>query len=82
MDLSIGIQQKERVKVRKQMRARIRKVHDVLYKYSHEKMKYFVSVKELAYIFSFMQVIDNETQEDDQREAMEQLLNDCQAVLQ
>lgn len=42
----------ERVKLRKFYRAKIQKVHDVLYRYSHEKMDYFVNVPELSYIYS------------------------------
>jgi hypothetical protein len=42
---------KERVKQRKFYRAKIQKVHDVLYRYSHERMDYFVKVPELSYIF-------------------------------
>mmetsp|Transcript_3718 Transcript_3718/g.4330 ORF Transcript_3718/g.4330 Transcript_3718/m.4330 type:complete len:200 (+) Transcript_3718:240-839(+) len=42
----------ERVKKRKFFRAKIQKVHDVLYRYSHEKMDYFVNVEELSYLYS------------------------------
>ena len=38
---------KDRVKLRKVYRAKIQKVHDVLYRYSHEKMDYFIKVPEL-----------------------------------
>ena len=31
----------------------VNKVHDVLYKYSHEKLEYFCSVPALAHLFSF-----------------------------
>jgi hypothetical protein len=42
----------ERVKFRKVYRAKIQKVHDVLYRYSHEKMDYFTSVPELCYLYT------------------------------
>ena len=35
------------------LRAKIKKVHEVLYKYSHEKMEYFLKVPELALLFKF-----------------------------
>ena len=44
--------QDTKVKMRKTLRAKIRKVHDVLYKYSHEKVTTFLQTKELAAIFA------------------------------
>ncbi len=43
----------DRVKQRKVLRAKIKKVHEVLYKYSHEKMQYFLRVPELASLFTY-----------------------------
>ena len=43
----------QRIKMRKVLRNRIQKVHNVLYKYSHEKMGYFMSVPELCQIYLF-----------------------------
>ena len=43
------------IKKRKELRAKINKVHDVLYKYSHEKLDKFLQVKELAYIFLYFE---------------------------
>ena len=37
----------------KELRVKVSKVHDTLYKYSHEKLKKFVEVKELAYIMEY-----------------------------
>lgn len=55
----------ERVKFRKIYRAKIQKVHDVLYRYSHEKMDYFVTVPELAYLYSvFYQAESKKSGED------------------
>ena len=51
VDCFFECEKKERVKQRKVYRSRIQKVHDVLYRYSHEKMDYFVSVPELSYIY-------------------------------
>lgn len=45
----------QRIKKRKELRAKINKVHDVLYKYSHEKLDKFLQVKELAYIFLYFE---------------------------
>lgn len=42
----------ERVKLRKIYRAKIQKVHDVLYRYSHEKFSYFTTIPELCYIYA------------------------------
>ena len=52
VDCFFECDKKERVKQRKYYRAKIQKVHDVLYRYSHEKMDYFVNVKELSYLYS------------------------------
>lgn len=51
VDCFFDCDKKERVKQRKFYRAKIQKVHDVLYRYSHERMDYFVNVPELSYIF-------------------------------
>lgn len=45
----------QRIKKRKELWAKINKVHDVLYKYSHEKLDKFLQVKELAYIFLYFE---------------------------
>ena len=52
VDCFFECDRKDRVKQRKVYRAKIQKVHDVLYRYSHEKMDYFVNVPELSYLFS------------------------------
>lgn len=52
VDCFFECDKKERVKQRKFYRAKIQKVHDVLYRYSHEKMDYFVNVPELSYLYS------------------------------
>lgn len=51
VDCFFDCDKKERVKQRKIYRAKIQKVHDVLYRYSHEKMDYFVKVPELSYLY-------------------------------
>lgn len=52
VDCFFEADKKERVKLRKVYRAKIQKVHDVLYRYSHEKMDYFTSVPELCYLYT------------------------------
>jgi hypothetical protein len=56
---------KERVKFRKVHRAKIQKVHDVLYRYSHEKMDYFTSVPELCYLYAMFYKEEVKKQEED-----------------
>ena len=51
--------------MRKVFRAKIQKVHDVLYRYSHEKMEYFVNVPELSYLYVMFYKKDQETEHDD-----------------
>jgi len=55
----------ERVKYRKIYRAKIQKVHDVLYRYSHEKMDYFVSVPELSFLYSIFYKEETKKKEED-----------------
>lgn len=55
----------QRIKIRKELRAKINKVHDVLYKYSHEKLDKFLQVKELAYIFLYFEKSSISDQMDD-----------------
>lgn len=52
VDCFFECEKKDRVKQRKFFRAKIQKVHDVLYRYSHEKMDYFVKVPELSYLYT------------------------------
>lgn len=52
VDCFFEADKKERVKFRKVYRAKIQKVHDVLYRYSHEKMDYFTSVPELCFLYT------------------------------
>lgn len=52
VDCFFDCDKKDRVKQRKLFRAKIQKVHDVLYRYSHEKMEYFINVPELSYLYT------------------------------
>lgn len=56
----------ERVKHRKLYRAKIQKVHDVLYRYSHEKMDYFVNIPELSYLYVIFYQKETKQDVDDQ----------------
>lgn len=72
----------ERVKRRKVLRAKIKKVHDVLYKYSHEKMEFFLSLPELAFIFSYFQSHSPQEESDEAYQgALSQIMEKCQASL-
>lgn len=53
IDTFFDVEKDLRIKKRKELRAKINKVHDVLYKYSHEKLDKFLQVYELAYIFIY-----------------------------
>ncbi|CAI2368657.1 unnamed protein product [Moneuplotes crassus] len=65
VDCFFECEKKDRVKQRKFFRAKIQKVHDVLYRYSHEKMDYFVKVPELSYLYTmFYQKADAHKDED------------------
>ena len=66
VDCFFECDKKERVKQRKCFRAKIQKVHDVLYRYSHEKMDYFVNVPELSYLYSIFFKKASAHQEEDQ----------------
>jgi hypothetical protein len=55
----------QRIKKRKELRAKINKVHEVLYKYSHEKLDKFLQIKELAFIFLYFEKSINSDQLDD-----------------
>jgi len=87
-DMSKGVDQffesekSERVKRRKVLRAKIKKVHEVLYKYSHEKMEFFLSLPELAFIFSYFQSQSPQESTDEVYEtALSQIMGKCQASL-
>jgi hypothetical protein len=72
----------ECVKMRKVLRAKIKKVHEVLYKYSHEKMEYFLSIPELANIFVFYEEQATEEKSDESYfGALEIILLKCQTTL-
>lgn len=66
VDCFFDSDKKERVKQRKFYRAKIQKVHDVLYRYSHEKMDYFVNVPELSYLYTIFYKKGNAHEEEDQ----------------
>lgn len=70
----------ERVKRRKVLRAQIKKVHEVLYKYSHEKMEQFVKIPELAFIF--LSIKEEGDEDEDHLEALQSLKNKCKATLE
>jgi hypothetical protein len=87
-DMSKGVdnffeaEKSQRVKGRKVLRAKIKKVHEVLYKYSHEKMEYFVSVPELAHIFTyFAKSAPTEESDDAHDDAISQIMAKCEASL-
>lgn len=65
VDCFFECEQDQKVKQRKFFRGKIQKVHDVLYRYSHEKMDYFVNVPELSYLYSlFFKKADAHQDED------------------
>lgn len=66
VDCFFDCDKKERVKQRKFYRAKIQKVHDVLYRYSHEKMDYFVNVPELSYLYVLFYQKETKQEVDDQ----------------
>lgn len=66
VDCFFECDKKERVKQRKLYRAKIQKVHDVLYRYSHERMDYFVKVPELSYLYVLFYKKETESNVDDQ----------------
>lgn len=87
-DMSKGVDQffesekTERVKRRKVLRAKIKKVHDVLYKYSHEKMEFFLSVPELSFIFSYFHEQSPQDSSDEAYVcALQQIMEKCRASL-
>jgi hypothetical protein len=66
VDCFIECDKSERVKQRKCQRAKIQKVHDALYRYSHEKMDFFVRIPELSYLFVTFYVKENSHENEDQ----------------
>jgi hypothetical protein len=66
IDCFIECDKSERVKQRKCQRAKIQKVHDVLYRYSHEKMDYFVKVPELSYLYVMFYNKERSHEDEDQ----------------
>lgn len=66
VDCFFECDKKDRVKQRKFYRAKIQKVHDVLYRYSHEKMDYFVKVPELSYLYTLFYKKEIEENNEDQ----------------
>lgn len=62
----------------------IQNVHDVLYKYSHEKLKYFCSVPELAFLFEHY-YLHGDAQEDPDagfQQALKVIHADCKKTLE
>lgn len=66
VDCFFEADKKDRVKQRKFYRAKIQRVHDVLYRYSHEKMDYFVKVPELSYLYTLFYKKETEEVSEDQ----------------
>lgn len=72
----------DKLKRWKDLRFRVSKVHDTLYKYSHEKLNKFVEIKELAFIYEYffsLQMID--TKEDNIKESMTEIHHKCLSTL-
>lgn len=67
----------------KQLRATIQKCHEALYKYSHERMRFFASVKDLAYLFSlyFSQGSNAESSDAKLNEALCVIRDECKRTL-
>jgi len=53
IDCFFESEKSDKLKRRKELRIKIAKVHDTLYKYSHEKLHKFVEIKELAFILEY-----------------------------
>jgi len=62
----------------------VNKVHNVLYKYSHQRLNYFCKVPELAYIFKYFYAngAQGEKQDIAYSEALEFINNDCSETLE
>lgn len=72
------------MKQRKVIRAKIQKVHDVLYKYSHEKMDYFLSMPELCYVFCLFyntKELGKEIDDEFYREGVVEIYDKCKKTL-
>lgn len=83
IDTFFEAEKDQRIKKRKELRAKINKVHDVLYKYSHEKLEKFLQVKELAFIFLYFEKSTISDQLDDNSlNSMKTLREKCLKTLE
>jgi|JI9StandDraft_1071089.scaffolds.fasta_scaffold189815_2 hypothetical protein len=83
IDTFFESEKENRIKKRKELRAKINKVHDVLYKYSHEKLEKFLSVKELAYLFLYYEKASISDQQDENSlNSIEIIREKCQKTLE
>ncbi len=72
----------DRIKKRKELRGKVNKVHDTLYKYSHEKLNKFLVVKELALIYNyFFDVQEASVNEENIQESMKEIRDRCMTTL-
>ena len=83
VDCFVDCAKEDRVRQRKFLRAKIQKVHDVLYRYSHEKMDYFVNVPELSYLFIIFYKKQLENNDEDQyyMNGATEIFDKCKATL-
>jgi len=82
IDYFFDANQSDKLKRRKELRIKVDKVHDTLYKYSHEKLNKFVEIKELAFIYEyFFQQSNNEPMEDNIKESMIEISRKCLTTL-
>lgn len=75
----------DKVKQRKIVRSKIQKVHDVLYRYCHEKMNYFVSVPELSYLYVMFykkEISNSKMLDKDYFEGVTEIYKKCQLTLE
>jgi hypothetical protein len=84
VDCFFECDKEERVKNRKFYRAKIQKVHDVLYRYSHERMDYFVRVPELAFIYGifYKKEILNPTEDQYYMNGATEIFQRCKETLE
>lgn len=74
IDFFFDANQSDKLKRRKELRIKVDRVHDTLYKYSHEKLNKFVEIKELAFIYQyFFQKSNNDPLEDNIKESMNEI---------
>ena len=84
VDFFFECEKKERVKQRKIVRSKIQKVHDVLYRYCHDKMNFFVSVPELSYLYAifYKKEVNNNSEDQDYLDGVSEIYEKCKLTLE